>query len=102
MDPERLSDIQIADVVIATAGREKGKLFYVLNVDEQFLLLGNGKDRTLEQPKRKKRRHVDKVLRSETRVAQKLRQGDKVLNSELRRDLAYLSQEMQSNNLGGF
>ena len=102
MDPERLSDIQIADVVKATAGREKGKLFYVLNVDDQYLLLGNGKDRTLEQPKRKKRRHVDKVLRSETRVAQKLRQGDKVLNSELRRDLAYLSQEMQSNNLGGF
>ena len=102
MDPERLSDIQIADVVKATAGREKGKLFYVLNVDDQYLLLGNGKDRTLEQPKRKKRRHVDKVLRSETRVAQKLRQGDKVLNSELRRDLAYLSQKMQSNNLGGF
>ena len=102
MDPERLSDIQIADVVKATAGREKGKLFYVLNVDDQYLLLGKGKDRTLEQPKRKKRRHVDKVLRSETRVAQKLRQGDKVLNSELRRDLAYLSQKMQSNNLGGF
>ena len=102
MDPERLSDIQIADVVIATAGREKGKLFYVLSVDEQYLLLGNGKDRTLEQPKRKKLRHVDKVLRSETRVAEKLRKGDKVLNSELRRDMAYLSQEMQSNNLGGF
>ena len=101
MDPERLSDIQIADVVIATAGREKGKLFYVLNVEQQFLLLGNGKDRTLEQPKRKKRRHVDKVLRSETRVAEKIRSGDKVLNSELRRDLAYFSQKMQSNDLGG-
>ena len=95
MDPERLSDIQIADVVIATAGREKGKLFYVLDVDDNYLNLVNGKDRTLEQPKHKKRRHVDKVLRSETRVAEKLRQGDKVLNSELRRDLAYLSQEMQ-------
>ena len=102
MDPERLSDIQIADVVIATAGREKGKLFYVTHVDENYLSLVNGKDRTLEQPKRKKRRHVDKVLRSETRVANKLRLGDKVLNSELRRDLAYLSREMQSNNLGGF
>ena len=101
MDPERLSDIQIADVVIATAGREKGKLFYVLNVDEQYLLLGNGKDRTLEQPKRKKLRHVEKVLRSETRVANKLKSGDKVLNSELRRDLAYICQEMQSQNLGG-
>ena len=101
MDPERLSDIQIADVVIATAGREKGKLFYVLDVDEQYLILGNGKDRTLEQPKRKARRHVQKVLRSETRVAEKLRQGDKVLNSELRRDLAFHVREMQSNDLGG-
>ena len=95
MAPERLSDIQVADVVIATAGREKGKLFYDLEVDEQYLILGNGKDRTLEQPKRKNRRHVDKVLRSETRVAAKLLSGDKVLNSELRRDLAYLSREMQ-------
>ena len=102
MDPERLSEIQIADVVKATAGREMGKLFYVLKVEEPYLLLVNGKDRTLERPKRKKRRHVEEVLRSETRVAEKLRKGDKVLNSELRRDLAYLSREMQSNNLGGF
>ena len=102
MDPERLSDIQIADVVRATAGREAGKLFYVTGMDDMYLNLVNGKDRTLETPKRKKLKHVEKVLRSETRVAEKLRQGDKVLNSELRRDLAYLSQEMQSNNLGGF
>ena len=101
MDPERLSDIQIADVVIATAGREKGKFFYVLNVEDQYLLLGNGKDRTLDKPKRKKRRHVQKVLRSETRVAAKILSGDKVLNSELRRDLAYMLREMQANNLGG-
>ena len=61
-----------------------------------------GKGRPLDKPKRKKRKHTRKILRSETRVADKLRLGDKVLNSELRRDLAYLSREMQSNNLGGF
>ena len=87
---------------MSTAGRDKGKLFYVIDVDPVFLNLVNGKDRTLEKPKHKKRRHIEKVLRSETRVAAKLRNGDKVLNSELRRDLAYLSQEMQSNDLGGF
>ena len=101
MDPERLCDFIIADVVESTAGRDKGKLFYVIDADPVYLFLVNGKDRTLEKPKRKKRRHIRKVLRSETRVAEKLRLGDKVLNSELRRDLAYLSQEMQANNLGG-
>ena len=102
MDPERISDFNIADVVISTAGRDQGKLFYVIGTDPVFLTLANGKDRTLEKPKRKKRKHIQKVLRSETRVAEKLRLGDKVLNSELRRDLAYLSRELQSNNLGGF
>ena len=102
MDPEQISDFIISDVVMSTAGRDQGKLFYVVGTDPVFLLLANGKDRTLEKPKRKKRKHIQKVLRSETRVAQKLRQGDKVLNSELRRDLAYFSREMQSNNLGGF
>ena len=100
MDPD-LSDLTIADVVISTAGRDKGKLFYVLEADETWLSLANGKDRTIEKPKRKKRKHTRKVLRSETRVAAKLLAGDKVLNSELRRDLAYLSQHLQSNNLGG-
>ena len=100
MDPAK-SDIQISDVVVSTAGRDQGDLFYVIDADPIYLMLANGKDRTLDKPKRKKRRHVQLVLRSETRVAAKLASGNKVLNSELRRDLAFLAREMQSNNLGG-
>ena len=101
MDPERISDYNISDVVKATAGRDQEKIFYVIGADDEFLLLANGKDRPLDRPKRKKRKHVQKVLRSETRVAEKLIRGDKVLNSELRRDLAFLAGHMQENNLGG-
>ena len=101
MDPGKPENISIADVVMPTAGRDQGKIFYVIQEDAMYLYLANGKDRTLDKPKQKKRKHVQKVLRSETRVAGKLRSGDKVLNSELRRDLADFSQDMQSNNLGG-
>ena len=94
MDPD-LPSIMIADVVRSLAGRDAGKLFYVIGVDDTYLTLVNGKDRTLEKPKQKKRKHAEKVLRSQTRVAEKLRAGDKVLDSELRRDLAYLSRELQ-------
>ena len=100
MDPA-IPDINISDVVVSTAGRDQGNWFYVIDADPIFLFLANGKDRTLDKPKRKKRKHVQKVLRSETRVAVKLRSGDKVLNSELRRDLAFHAKEMQANNLGG-
>ena len=99
MDPA-ISDITVSDVVVSTAGRDQGDWFYVIAEDPIYLLLANGKDRPLDKPKRKKRKHVQKVLRSETRVAEKLRHGDKVLNGELRRDLAFLARDA-SDNLGG-
>ena len=91
-----IQDISISDVVLSTAGRDQGQLFYCVGTDDQFVRLCDGKGRTLDKPKRKKRKHVQKVLRAETRVATKLRAGDKVLNSELRRDLAFLIREVQS------
>ena len=100
MDPA-IEDLLVSDVVVSTAGRDRGSLFYVIGIEEEYLLLSDGWGRTLEKPKRKKRKHTKTILRSETRVAAKLRCGDKVLNSELRRDLAYLSRELQANNLGG-
>ena len=100
MDPD-IPKFQIADVVESIAGRDKGTLYYVIDGDDTWLLLVNGKGRTMENPKRKKCKHTNKVLRSETRVAQKLRNGDQVLNSELRRDLAYISRELQGNTTGG-
>ena len=100
MDPEQ-PDLIISDVVLSTTGRDKGKLFYVIGIEDDYLFLATGKDRTLDRPKRKKQKHVQKVLRSETRVAAKLMNGDKVLNSELRKDLAFFVKEMQSIDLLG-
>ena len=57
MDPD-LPDLTIADVVISTAGRDGGKLFYVLEADDTYLLLVDGKGRRIEKPKRKKLKHV--------------------------------------------
>ena len=88
MEPE----IRISDVVVSKAGHDQDKWFYVIGEDQDFLLLANGKDRPLDKPKRKKLKHVSKVLRAETRVAAKLIAGDKVLNSELRKDLAMIRQ----------
>jgi len=94
-------DISKSDIVISLAGRDQGKLFYVIDVEDNYVLIADGKGRKLEDPKRKKLKHVRRVSRTETRVAAKLLQGDKVLNSELRRDLAAFGQQFNSQNQGG-
>ena len=95
-------DISKSDIIISLAGRDKGKLFYVVDVEENYVLIADGKGRKLENPKRKKLKHVRRVSRTETRVAVKLQNGDKVLNSELRRDLAIFRQDFKSHNQGGY
>ena len=83
-------DIARSDIVISTAGRDKGKLFFVLDVEGEFLLLADGKTRHLEKPKRKKRKHVVFQARFDCRTAEKIRSGEKLANSDLRKTLAQL------------
>ena len=86
-------DIARSDIVRSAAGRDKGKLFVVLAVEEDYLLLADGRYRKLESPKRKKRRHTVIFARGEGRTAEKIRNDEKVTNSELRRTLAAFGEE---------
>lgn len=93
-------EVDKSSLVVSKAGRDQGQLFYVIDADEQFVYLADGKSRRLEKPKRKKRKHVQQVPRTESRIAEKIRNGEKVLNSELRKELASFDQKL-SQNQGG-
>lgn len=50
--------LQKGMVVCATAGKEQGGFYMVTSLEGQYVLLADGKRRTLEQPKRKNVRHI--------------------------------------------
>ena len=93
-------EVDKSSLVVSKAGRDQGQLFYVIDADEQFVYLADGKSRRLEKPKRKKRKHIEQIPRTESRIAEKIRNGEKVLNSELRKELASFGQKL-SQNQGG-
>ena len=88
-------DIARSDIVRSIAGRDKGKIFFVLDAKDEFLMLADGKTRSVETPKRKKHRHVHIVASQETRVSTKIKGEEKVTNSELRKALAVYRDEVQ-------
>ena len=94
-------EISKSDIVVSLAGHDKGKVFYVLDTDGVYVFLADGKERKVEKPKRKKCFHVRKVLRSDSRLAEKIRSGGQLLNSELRRDLASMSQKINVSTKEG-
>lgn len=86
-------DIKKSCIVQATAGRDSGKLFLVMEVTGEYALLVNGKGRKLENPKRKKLRHIRFVSDNQTRLGDKVLRGDKLTNAEVRRTLSELERK---------
>ena len=81
-------NIAKSNIVKSTAGRDEGDLFFVLDIQGEFLLLADGKSRRVEKPKKKKCKHVSFVGESHSVVAEKIRSSEKITYSELRKALA--------------
>ena len=50
------------DLVISTAGRDKGRIFLVTEIDNKFVFIIDGKLRKVGKPKKKNKKHLKKVL----------------------------------------
>ena len=62
-------DITKGSVVIAKAGRDKGKAFVVIDIpDSRTVLIADGKRRPLERPKRKNIIHLQPTHTSIDRI----------------------------------
>ena len=83
-----IMEMEKASIVISSAGRDEGQMFFVLDTQGDTLLLADGKRRRVEAPKRKKVKHVTFLRRGEGSVADKIRSNEKITNSELRRAIA--------------
>lgn len=84
--------IEKGDLVLAAAGRENGKRFFVLREEGNFLFLADGKHRRVEAPKRKSRKHVRFLAHSDCPAACKIKSNQSITNSELRKALAAIGE----------
>jgi len=80
--------IKKADIVVSLNGRDEGRYFLVINTEDGYSFLANGKGRRFEKPKRKKNKHLKPEGEIIGPVAEKLINGEKVTNNEIRRTLA--------------
>lgn len=79
--------IRPGDIVISKAGRDKGKALIVLErLDENFILVVDGKLRPLEKPKKKKLLHIQKTNRMTKRLDEaRASKNNTLLRKELQR-----------------
>ncbi|NLJ41800.1 MAG: RNA-binding protein [Clostridiales bacterium] len=78
-------------VVLARAGRDKGSIFTVIDqIDEDYVLIANGTNRSMDKPKKKKLKHLEFKPEVLTIIRDKILKGQKVFDAEIRKSLESL------------
>ena len=54
-------DMQDGQIVFSKAGRDKGRAFVIVSVDNDFAQICDGETRPLCKPKKKKKKHLQPV-----------------------------------------
>jgi len=80
--------MKIADIVISKNGRDAGKRFIVIGTNAEYSFIADGKGRRYEKPKRKKNKHLEFEDKADNQISDKLLEGGKITNNEIRRFLA--------------
>lgn len=77
----------IGQLVFSKSGRDKGRLLIVIDIKDQYLYLADGKLRKIEQPKKKKTKHVQKVNHVLEEIQERIQGKSNLKNSDLRKAL---------------
>lgn len=87
-------ELSAGDIVYSLAGRDKDKIFIVLEVlDENYAHIANGDLRKVQKPKKKKIKHLKKTNITAGLIKNKLAQNVEVTNTDLKRILAEIENE---------
>lgn len=83
-----MDDLMVGQIVRSTAGRDKGSWMVVTElIDENYVAVCNGRNRKVSNPKKKKIKHLAKTNKIDKTVDERLKNGIKVGNAEIRRIL---------------
>ncbi len=77
-------DAHPGSFVYAVAGRDTGKCFIVLSVEDNFAYIADGKGRKVGAPKKKKLKHLKFTSCADSFIENKLKETGKVTNKEVR------------------
>lgn len=85
-------DICIGQVVENTSGRDAGRLFFVVKIiDDEYVLISDGKKRKLDKPKLKKVKHLKKYNIVNNNIKNMIESKESITDAFLRVELGKLN-----------
>ena len=86
-------ELQIGDIVISTMGRDRGLYFIVVEATENYVYLVDGALRKIDNPKKKKIKHIELTSYHEENIATRVKNKHKITNQDIKKALKEILRE---------
>lgn len=70
---------------ISKAGHDKGKLYIIIMEDEEYVYLSDGRLKPVEAPKKKKKKHIQIIKKTEKQIYLTVEEERQFSNEEIKR-----------------
>mgnify|MGYP005797037901 FL=1 len=97
-----MHELQTGMYARSLAGHDKGKLYIIIALDENYVYLADGKQRTIDHPKKKRFRHIQPDCHVDSRIQEKLNSSRKLRDEEIKRAIKLKeAQKQEVRNVKG-
>ncbi len=83
------NEFKVGGYVLSTAGHDRGEYYVILQLDDEYAYLVDGRIRTLNRPKKKKQKHITALVDTDQVLVDKVIQQT-VKNEEIKRSIKLL------------
>lgn len=66
------------------AGHDKGQMYFIVREEGDFVYLADGKNRGIQNPKKKRKKHLQLIKSADEALAKKLKDGKTIYNEEIK------------------
>lgn len=82
-----MNHLSIGQIVISKSGRDKNRMFIIMDIQGEYVYLVDGQLRKLEKPKKKKTKHIQQTKYVDKTLQYKLIEYQKIQNAEIRKTI---------------
>lgn len=91
-------EVKPGQIVFSKCGHDQGLAFLVVRLENDYVFLADGKNRRLEKPKKKKRKHIQPTKAVVAEIAEALLANRELLDADVRKAIkAYMESKEAAN-----
>ena len=82
---------------VSRAGHDCDEIYVIINSDAEYVYLADGKSKTVDKPKKKKKKHVQIIIHIDQAIEEKLCQDKLFINEDIKRAIKLYKNDLKLN-----